>query len=138
MQGRRVIAGTSLIEVMVAVALLAMVMLGVAGSQLAMMRAQRTAIWRERALWFADARVEGARVSPAADPGLAALVAAGLPGGTLAVDAAHAGSTVVIVGWRDRDAGARARCDGSVSFSLSADLATCVRMPFMEAHVDDR
>ena len=42
--------GASLLEAVLAIALLAMVMLAVAGSQLAMPRAQRSTMWRERAL----------------------------------------------------------------------------------------
>lgn len=59
----RAMRGASLIEVMVAVALLAVMMLAVAGSQISMMRAQRTMIWRERALWLADAQIERDRKS---------------------------------------------------------------------------
>lgn len=55
---RNAMRGTSLIEATLAIALLATVMLAVAGSQLAMARAQRATIWRERALWLADARIE--------------------------------------------------------------------------------
>ena len=47
---RNAMRGTSLIEAMLAIALLATVMLAAAGSQLAMARAQRATIWRERAL----------------------------------------------------------------------------------------
>jgi Tfp pilus assembly protein PilV len=135
MTRRHAMAGTSLIEVMVAVGLLAMMMLAVAGSQLAMLRTQRTTIWRERALWLADSRIEGARVVPDADPGLAALAAAGLPAGRLTVDAGSGGVRFAVVGWRDGDRVAPARCDAS---DMSARPPPCVRMPFVEARIDER
>jgi Tfp pilus assembly protein PilV len=124
--------GTSLIEVMVAVALLAALMLAVAGSQLAMLRAQRTTIWRERALWLADARIEGARAAASADPWLVALAAASLPDGTVTVAAGQGGARVAVVAWRD---GAAARCD---AWRVSSRLPSCARVPFAEARRDAR
>ncbi|CAN0618631.1 conserved protein of unknown function [Burkholderia multivorans] len=135
MRSARIANGTSLIEVMVAVALLAALMLAVAGSQLAMMRAQRTTIWRERALWLADARIEGARAAASADPGLAALAAASLPDGTVTVAAGEGDARVAVVAWRDGDAGAAAPCD---ALHASLRLPSCARVPFAEAHPDAR
>jgi prepilin-type N-terminal cleavage/methylation domain-containing protein len=135
MNARRTIRGTSLIEVMVAVALLAIVMLAVASSQLAMARAQRTTIWRERALWLADARIERMRVAPDAHAGLSALASASLPDGTLTVDGGQGGVRLAIVGWRDSDTVAPARCDAA---GASVRARSCVRMPFAQGHVDER
>lgn len=133
MRSARIANGTSLIEVMVAVALLAALMLAVAGSQLAMLRAQRTTIWRERALWLADARIEGARAAAGADPGLAALAAASLPDGTVTVAAGQGDARVAVVAWRDGDAAAP--CD---AWHASLRLPSCARVPFAEAHRDAR
>lgn len=130
---RRTIGGTSLIEAMVAVALLAMMMLAVAGSQLAMMRTQRAVIWREHALWLADARIEGARATPDAASGLAAPAAAMLPAGAIAIEPGRGGVQVAIASWRDGDAAASAGCEAA-----GAATAACVRMPFGEARIDDR
>lgn len=135
MSARRAVRGTSLIEVMVAVALLAIVMLAVAGSQLSMMRAQRTTIWRERALWLADARIERMRVAPDADDGLSALAAASLPDGTVAVDGGQGGVRIATVGWRDGDSAAPARCE---AVSALARVSSCMRIPFAEGRVDER
>ncbi|CAN0618738.1 conserved protein of unknown function [Burkholderia multivorans] len=135
MRSARIANGTSLIEVMVAVALLAALMLAVAGSQLAMMRAQRTTIWRERALWLADARIEGARASAGADPGLAAWAATSLPDGTVTVAAGQGDARVAVVAWRDGDAGAAAPCD---AWHASLRLPSCARVPFAEARRDAR
>ena len=117
---------------MVAVALLAALMLAVAGSQLAMLRAQRTTIWRERALWLADARIEGARAAASADPWLVALAAASLPDGTVTVAAGQGDARVAVVAWRD---GAAARCD---AWRASSRLPSCARVPFAEARRDAR
>lgn len=132
MRPARLANGTSLIEVMVAVALLAALMLAVAGSQLAMLRAQRTTIWRERALWLADARIEGAHAAASADPWLVALAAASLPDGTVTVVAGQGDARVAVVAWRD---GAAARCD---AWRASSRLPSCARVPFAEARVDAR
>ncbi len=132
MRPARLANGTSLIEVMVAVALLAALMLAVAGSQLAMLRAQRTTIWRERALWLADARIEGARAAASADPWLVALAAASLPDGTVTVAAGQGDARVAVVAWRD---GAAARCD---AWRASSRLPSCARVPFAEARRDAR
>jgi Tfp pilus assembly protein PilV len=131
----RLANGTSLIEVMVAVALLAALMLAVTGSQLAMLRAQRTTIWRERALWLADARIEGARAAASADPWLVALAAASLPDGTVTVVAGQGDARVAVVVWRDGDAGAAAPCD---AWRASSRLPSCARVPFAEARRDAR
>lgn len=135
MRSARIANGASLIEVMVAVALLAAVMLAVAGSQLAMLRAQRVTIWRERALWLADARIEGACAAAGADPGLAALAAASLPGGTVAVAAGQGDARVAVVAWRDGDgdAGTAALCDAA---HASLRLPSCASVPFAEARCD--
>lgn len=131
--------GTSLIEATIAVALLALMMLTVAGSQLAMARAQRATIWRERALWLADARIERMRVAPHADAGLAALVAASLPDGTMTIDGGAGGGAGGVwrmtVGWRAGDATASARCGAP---EVSTHPPSCVQIPFGEVTADDR
>ncbi|WP_205611407.1 hypothetical protein [Burkholderia sp. Nafp2/4-1b] len=121
--------GTSLLEAVLAIALLAVVMLAVAGSQLAMTRAQRTTIWRERALWLADARVERRHAAAAADDGLAALAAASLPGGSMSLDDGPAGVRYVVVGWRSAAAAASTRCEGA---GAAVEPPSCVRIPFRE------
>nr|WP_185732269.1 hypothetical protein [Burkholderia sp. Bp8963] len=138
MNARRMMRGTSLIEATIAVALLALMMLTVAGSQLAMARAQRTTIWRERALWLADARIERMRVAPHADAGLAALVAASLPNGTLGtmtIDGGPGGVRRMTLGWRAGDAMASARCGAP---EVSTHPPSCVQIPFGEVAADDR
>ncbi|RQR28910.1 hypothetical protein DIE23_23505 [Burkholderia sp. Bp9143] len=131
--------GTSLLEAVLAVALLAIVMLAVAGSQLAMTRAQRATIWRERALWLADARVERRHaVADAGDgDGIAALAVASLPGGTMTLDGGPGGIRYVIVGWRHADAAAPTRCEGA---GATIKPPSCVRIPFREAgaNADER
>ncbi|MCR4465047.1 hypothetical protein [Burkholderia sp. SCN-KJ] len=132
---RKSTRGTSLLEAVLAIALLATVMLAVAGSQLAMTRAQRATIWRERALWLADARIERRHAATGADDGIAALAAASLPGGTMTLDDGPAGVRYVVVGWRDTNAYAAtsARCEGA---GATVKPASCVRIPFREAHAD--
>ncbi len=125
--------GTSLLEAVLAIALLAAVMLAVAGSQLAMTRAQRATIWRERALWLADARIEGRHAAAGVDDGIAALAAASLPGGAMTLDHGPGGIRSVIVGWRDADAAASARCEGA---GATVKPPSCVRIPFREAEID--
>ncbi|MDR8731780.1 type IV pilus modification PilV family protein [Burkholderia pseudomultivorans] len=125
--------GTSLLEATLAIALLAIVMLAVAGSQLAMAQAQRVTIWRERALWLADARIERMHAAPAAGDGLAALAAASLPGGAMSLDAAAGGMRFVVVGWRAGDAAASSRCGDARG---SKELPACVRIPFREGDAD--
>ncbi|AOI56737.1 PulJ/GspJ family protein [Burkholderia diffusa] len=134
-RARKSMHGTSLLEAVLAVALLATVMLAVAGSQLAMTRAQRATIWRERALWLADARIESRRAVAGSDDGIAALASASLPDGTTALDGAPADVRYVTVGWRDAHAYAptSARCD---SARVTAVPPSCVRMPFREAEVN--
>jgi|GEM_PF-981535 len=134
-RARKSMHGTSLLEAVLAVALLATVMLAVAGSQLAMTRAQRATIWRERALWLADARIERGHVATGADNGIAALAALSLPDGTMTLDDGPAGVRYVTVGWRDTNAYAAtsARCEGA---GATVKPASCVRMPFWEAHGD--
>ncbi|KVG33336.1 PulJ/GspJ family protein [Burkholderia diffusa] len=134
-RARKSMHGTSLLEAVLAVALLATVMLAVAGSQLAMTRAQRATIWRERALWLADARIESRHVVAGSDDGIAALASASLPDGTTALDGGPAGVRYVTVGWRDAHAYAptSARCE---SARVTAGPSSCVRMPFREAEVN--
>nr|WP_249200998.1 hypothetical protein [Burkholderia cenocepacia] len=126
--------GTSLIEATLAIALLATVMLAVVGSQLTMARAQRTTIWRERALWLADARIERLHAA-AADDALVALAAASLPGGTMTLDGGPGGIRYVVVGWRGGTQGASPRCGAT---GTSTQPPSCVRMPFRESVVDER
>ncbi|HEF5875479.1 TPA: hypothetical protein SAY52_006185 [Burkholderia cenocepacia] len=121
---RNAMRGTSLIEATLAIALLATVMLAVAGSQLAMARAQRATIWRERGLWLADARIERLHAAAAADDGLAALAATSLPGGAMTLDGGPGGIRYVVVGWRGGSGGA------------STHSPSCVRMPFLEGNAD--
>lgn len=135
MSMRNAMHGTSLIEAMLAIALLATVMLAVAGSQLAMARSQRATIWRERALWLADARVERSRAGAGADDGLAALAAASLPGGAMSLDDGPGGVRYAIVGWRGGNAAASPRCEAA---GASAQPPSCVRIPFREAGADER
>ncbi|KVN24677.1 N-terminal cleavage protein [Burkholderia pyrrocinia] len=125
--------GASLIEATVAVALLAMITLSVAGSQLTMMRAQRTTIWRERALWLADARVELAHAAPGAEAGMTALTAASLPGGAMTIDGGAGSVRLAIVGWRDGDAASPMQCGAA---EVSARPPSCVRIPFREVTDD--
>ncbi|MDR0246769.1 MAG: hypothetical protein LBJ65_34685 [Burkholderia sp.] len=132
---RNAMRGTSLIEATLAIALLATVMLAVAGSQLAMVRAQRATIWRERALWLADARIERLYAGAGADDGLAALTAASLPGGTMTLDAGPGGVRCAVVGWRGGNAAALPRCEAA---GVSAQPPSCVRIPFREAGADAR
>ncbi|CAB3760843.1 MULTISPECIES: type IV pilus modification PilV family protein [Burkholderia] len=127
--------GTSLIEATLAIALLATVMLAVAGSQLTMARAQQATIWRERALWLADARIERSHAAPEAGDGLAALVAASLPGGAISRADGPDGIRYAIVGWRSGNAAAASRCDEA---RVSARPPACVRVPFREAGADER
>nr|WP_175802044.1 hypothetical protein [Burkholderia anthina] len=132
---RKSTRGTSLLEAVLAVALLAVVMLAVAGSQLAMVRMQRATIWRERALWLADARVERLRAAATADDGVAALVAASLPGGTMTLDRGTGDVRYAIVGWRDADAGVSTRCEAA---GVTTKPSSCVRIPFREVGADER
>ncbi|MBF5014471.1 type IV pilus modification PilV family protein [Burkholderia pseudomultivorans] len=125
--------GTSLLEATLAIALLAIVMLAVAGSQLAMTQAQRATIWRERALWLADARIERMHAAPGVEDGLAALAAASLPGGAMTLDAGAAGMRFVVVGWRGGEAAASSRCGDE---RISKEPPACVRLPFREGHAD--
>ncbi|RQR36857.1 hypothetical protein [Burkholderia sp. Bp9142] len=138
-RARRLMHGTSLLEAVLALALLAAVMLAVAGSQLAMTRAQRATIWRERALWLADARIERRHAGADAGDGIAALAAASLPGGTMTLDGGPGGIRYVMVGWRDADAAASTRCEGA---AVTLKPPSCVRIPFQEAeanaNTDDR
>ncbi|WP_423378397.1 hypothetical protein [Burkholderia sp. LMG 32019] len=132
---RNAMRGTSLIEAMLAVALLAAVMLAVAGSQLAMARAQRATIWRERALWLADARIERVHVAVEADDGLAARAAASLPGGALTRGDGPGGVRYAVVGWRGGNAATGPRCDAA---GRSAQPSSCVRIPYRETDADER
>ncbi|WP_322086285.1 hypothetical protein [Burkholderia sp. BCC1999] len=132
---RNAMRGTSLIEATLAIALLATVMLAVAGSQLAMARAQRATIWRERALWLADARIERLHAGAGADDGLAALAAVSLPGGTMTLDSGPGGVRYAVVGWRSGKAPASLRCEAA---GVTAQPPTCVRIPFREADADAR
>lgn len=132
---RKSTRGTSLLEAVLAIALLAVVMLAVAGSQLAMARAQRATIWRERALWLADARIERLYVAATADDSVAALVAASLPGGTMTLYRGTGHVRYAIVGWRDADAVASMRCEAA---GVTTKPPSCVRIPFREADADER
>lgn len=132
---RNAMRGASLIEAMLAVALLATVVLAVAGSQLAMTRTQRATIWRERALWLADARIERSHAAAGAGDGLAALAAESLPGGAMTVDGGPDGVRYAVVGWRSGNAAASLRCDAA---GVSEQPPSCVRIPFREAAVDER
>nr|WP_272148356.1 hypothetical protein [Burkholderia cepacia] len=125
--------GTSLLEAVLAIALLAAVMLAVAGSQLAMARAQRATIWRERALWLADARIERRHAAAGADDGIEALAAASLPGGAMTLDHGAGGVRYVIVGWRGAEAAASTRCEGA---GAAVEPPSCVRIPFREAEAN--
>ncbi|NTZ85124.1 hypothetical protein FCJ61_19480 [Burkholderia metallica] len=131
---RHAMRGTSLIEATLAIALLATVMLAVAGSQLAMARAQRATIWRERALWLADARIERLHAAAAADDGLAALAAASLPGGAMTLDGGPGGVRYAVVRWRGGNGGAPPRCDAAAT---STQPPSCVRMPFRDRAGDE-
>ena len=131
----RAMRGASLIEVMVAVALLAVMMLAVAGSQISMMRAQRTMIWRERALCLADAQIERMRMAPDAHIGVSAPATGLLPEGTITIGTGAGGVQLAIVGWRDDDAAAPARCDAA---SPSAQMLSCVRIPFVRGRANER
>ncbi|TCW86465.1 hypothetical protein C5O80_00320 [Burkholderia sp. SRS-46] len=132
---RHTTRGASLIEAMVAVALLAIIMLAVAGSQLAMARAQRSTIWRERALWLADARIELEHAAPGAAAGMTALTAASLPGGAMTIDGGAGGVRRVLVGWRDGDTAAPVQCGAA---GVPARPPSCVRIPFREAMANAR
>ncbi|VWC84787.1 cleavage protein [Burkholderia lata] len=132
---RNAMRGTSLIEAMLAIALLATVMLAVAGSQLAMARAQRAMIWRERALWLADARIERVHAAAEADDGLAARVAASLPGGVMTKGDGPDGLRYAVVGWRGGNAATGPRCDAA---GRSTQPPSCVRIPYREADADER
>ncbi|MBY8609032.1 hypothetical protein K7N18_29845 [Burkholderia arboris] len=132
---RKAMRGTSLIEAALAIALLATVMLAVTGSQLAMARAQRATIWRERALWLADAHIERLHAAAAADDGLAAWAAAALPGGAVTFDGGPGGVRYAIVRWRGDNAAASPRCEAA---GVSAQLPSCVRVPFRERVADER
>ncbi|WP_111998900.1 type IV pilus modification PilV family protein [Burkholderia cepacia] len=132
---RNAMRGTSLLEAMLAVALLATVMLAVAGSQLAMARAQRATIWRERALWLADARIERLHVAAQADDGLAARAAASLPGGAMMRGDGPGGVSYAVVGWRGGHAATGPRCDAT---GRPAELSSCVRIPYRETDADER
>lgn len=125
--------GASLIEAAVAVALLALITLAVAGSQLTMARAQRTTIWRERALWLADARIELEHAAPGAEAGMTAIAAASLPGGAMKLDGGAGSVRLAIVGWRDGDAAAPVQCGAA---GVSARPPSCVRIPFREVMAD--
>ncbi|RQR58409.1 hypothetical protein DIE18_21030 [Burkholderia sp. Bp9125] len=130
---RRTMRGASLIEATVAVALLAMITLAVVGSQLAMARAQRTTIWRERALWLADARIELGHVAPGAEGGMAALASASFPGGVVTTEGSAGSVRLAIVSWRDGAAAAPVQCGAA---GVSARPPSCVRLPFREAVAD--
>ncbi|HEP6427244.1 TPA: type IV pilus modification PilV family protein [Burkholderia cenocepacia] len=132
---RNAMRGTSLIEATLAIALLATVMLAVVGSQLAMARAQRATIWRERALWLADARIERLHAAAAADDGLAALAAASLPGGAMTLDGGPGAVRYAVVGWRGGNGGASSRCEAT---GTSTQPPSCVRMPFRDGLADER
>ncbi|MCA8234134.1 type IV pilus modification PilV family protein [Burkholderia cenocepacia] len=131
---RSAMRGTSLIEATLAIALLVTVMLAVVGSQLTMARVQRTTIWRERALWLADARIERLHAA-AADDGLVALAAASLPGGAMTIDGGPGGIRYVVVGWRGGNQGASPGCGAT---GTSTQPPSCVRMPFRDSAVDER
>ncbi|VWC13999.1 cleavage protein [Burkholderia latens] len=137
MRSRGRMHGTSLLEAVLAIALLAMVMLAVAGSQLAMARAQRATMWRERALWLADARIERRHAAAGVGDDIAALVSASLPGGTMTLDDGAAGVRYVIVGWRGTDSAAStsASCERAEAI---VEPPSCVRIPFRDAHADSR
>lgn len=126
---RKSIRGTSLLEATLAVALLATVMLAVAGSQLTMARTQRATVWRERALWLADARIERLHVAAGADDALAGVAAASLPGGVIAVEDGAGGMRYVVVRWRDDDGAIPPRCEGA---QRSTKPPSCVRIPFRD------
>ncbi|MGR3906968.1 hypothetical protein Q3A80_07950 [Burkholderia sp. SR8] len=134
---RRRMHGTSLLEAVLAIALLAMVTLAVAGSQLAMTRTQRATMWRERALWLADARIERGHAAAGDSDEIAALAAASLPGGTMTLDDGAAGVRYAIVGWRGADAAASTsvRCERAVEI---VKPPSCVRIPFREVNADER
>ncbi len=132
---RNAMRGTSLLEAMLAVALLAAVMLAVAGSQLAMARAQRATIWRERALWLADARIERLHVAAQADDGLAARAAASLPGGAMTRGDGPGGISYAVVGWHGGHAATEPRCDAT---GRPAQPPSCVRIPYRETDADER
>ncbi|MDW9245066.1 hypothetical protein [Burkholderia cepacia] len=132
---RNAMRGTSLLEAMLAVALLAAVMLAVAGSQLAMARAQRATIWRERALWLADARIERLHVAAQADDGLAARAAASLPGGAMTRGDGPGGVSYAVVGWHGGHAATGPRCDAT---GRPAQPPSCVRIPYRETDADER
>lgn len=132
---RNAMRGTSLLEAMLAVALLAAVMLAVAGSQLAMARAQRATIWRERALWLADARIERLHVAAQADDGLAARAAASLPGGAMMRGDEPGGVSYADVGWRGGHSATGPRCDAT---GRPTQPSSCVRIPYRETDADER
>ncbi|WP_323121787.1 type IV pilus modification PilV family protein [Burkholderia alba] len=103
--------GGSLLEVMVAMMVLASAALGVIGAQLSIVRAERQAAWRAHALWIADSRAEAERSGAGTRADWDSAVAV-LPAGRLVTVDAMPGVRTVTIRWNspEREAPVDARC----------------------------
>jgi type IV pilus assembly protein PilV len=98
--------GDSLVEVMIALSLMAVTALGLTGLQSALARGERTALLRERAALIADSIAEGVRGDAdraAIVPQWRARAAAMLPAGDVAVFDRADGVRVATVIWHAED-----------------------------------
>lgn len=137
--------GSSLLEVLVALSLLATSILGAASAQLAALRGAKAQIDRERASWVAASVAEAMRSPDTLSHALmriSAHAAVRLPGNRITVDDEPPGAGVVIVRWADVSgvsgvSGASAREQepglGTCPIAQGGTLARCVELPFASA-----
>lgn len=106
MTGRRLIRGDSLVEVLIALSLVAVTALGIIAAQTWLARNERALLARERASSIADSIAEGIQDNADHDPAMAQWrqrAATLLPAGDIAVLDRGDGVHVVVVKWRSSD-----------------------------------
>lgn len=130
--------GTSLIEVMLAVALMAVTALGLIAAQLWVAREARAAALREQAAWVADAVAEASRAS-SGDAGLQqwkARAARLLPQGGASMTGSGGGISFARVTWsavsNRPNAGASLDKPGSCGGAAPPPGMTCIALAFVQ------
>jgi Tfp pilus assembly protein PilV len=128
--------GGSLLEVLIALVLVALVMVGAVASQLHAVAAERSTAQRERALVIATSVVEAMRDADSGSHALPrwhAYAAAALPGAELTIADGAPGVALAVVRWTAQRSDGRtpySARDGCMAEPATAGLA-CAALPFV-------
>lgn len=126
--------GTSMLEVLIALSLLAVSILGAASAQLAALRGADARGKREQAEWIAASMAEALRLpetSSHAHARLRAYAEQTLPGVRIGVVDAAPGVGAVVVHWAlSMGEDGRERADSFCALAESGSVARCVTLPF--------